>query len=703
MIRGHAQENWRSVWDSMPVVEGDLDRLVREAGPMSFGFRQRLRPMRVQVLPLLACAVGTLLLVVAVVLAVVDRGLQVDAPVPEPTNWFMPVQVVSAIVWAVASLSLLQRRDLAWSRLAAIASLSHAVAAASYVWAVHGLVGGHDAPGATVAAALTMMLLPVEMPVSIYMLVSLPTGRLTMTGVDRIGWMAVAMATIGVCVELVTDPDVADTVFAPARNPLSLGLGPGPWTALFIAPSALIALAVLLAKWRRSRGADRLALRWVVWTQVAATVVVVPLFAFVEPAVSVGAAQIASAFGLLVLVTVIRRQHLLGVERLFERALRFVVLAGLLALVYGAVIAAGSEMVGGAARPLAAAVVALMVLPLRDRVAALVARFVYGDRANAVDIVRGVVEQAATVFAPCELVERFLEDVRLGTGVGAAAVELDGYGTIASAGRWTPVRGGTVVISLQHAGRSVGRLNVLPSAGEVCLDPAAERVVNEVAPHIAMVADACRADIDLHQARTQLIQAREEERRRLRHDLHDGLGPILTGVAFSADAAANLVSTNPHEAGELIAASRRNVTLALDEIRRIVEDLRPPALDELGLAGAIRQHAQRLPQLDVIVSGTLPDHGLPAAVEVAAYRIATEALTNVARHSDACRAEVDVTMNGRLALTVTDDGRGSDPWQPGVGLTSMNARAQELGGDLHAGPSPTGGGRVVASLPVEPE
>ena len=199
--------------------------------------------------------------------------------------------------------------------------------------------------------------------------------------------------------------------------------------------------------------------------------------------------------------------------------------------------------------------------------------------------------------------------------------------------------------------------------------------MNEVAPHIAMAADACRADIELQQARTRLVQAREEERRRLRHDLHDGLGPILTGVAFSADAAANLVATNPREASELIAASRRNVTLALDEIRRIVEDLRPPALDELGLSGAIRQHAQRLPQLEVVVSSTLPDR-LPAAAEVAAYRIATEALTNVARHAHASRAEVDVTLNGRLAVTVTDNGRGSDPWRPGVGLTSMTSRAR---------------------------
>lgn len=669
---------------------------------MSMGVRQRPSlPASVQVVPLLACAVGIVLIVTAAIVRYVDRLLVFDAPVPEPTGWFVPVQAVSAAVWAVASLALQHRRDLAWSRLAALASLSHALAAASFAWAVHGLVGGHGAPGAEVAAALTMMLLPVEMPVSIYLLVSLPTGRLTTTGVDRVGWLAVAMATAGVCVELFTTPDVVGTAFAQARNPFSLGIGPGPWAALLIAPSAVIALGVLLVKWRRSGGADRLALRWVIATQVAGTLVVVPLVAFSSHGVSVGVAQVASALGLFVLVTVIRRQHLLGVERLFERVLRFVVLAALLALVYGAVIAAGTELVGAAARPFAAALVALLVLPLRDRVGRGVARFVYGDRADANEIVRGVAERAATALAPCELVERSLEDLLIGTGAGAAAVELDGHGTIASAGTWAPGGRNAVVISLLHRDRAIGRLTVQPGTGEACLDPIAERVVNEVAPHIAMAADACRADIELQQARTRLVQAREEERRRLRHDLHDGLGPILTGVAFSADAAANLIATNPREASELIAASRRNVTLALDEIRRIVEDLRPPALDELGLSGAIRQHAQRLPQLEVIVSSTLPDR-LPAAAEVAAYRIATEALTNVARHAHASRAEVDVTLNGRLAVTVTDDGSGSEPWRPGVGLTSMTSRARELGGDLRAGPSPTGGGRVEALLPVEP-
>jgi signal transduction histidine kinase len=240
----------------------------------------------------------------------------------------------------------------------------------------------------------------------------------------------------------------------------------------------------------------------------------------------------------------------------------------------------------------------------------------------------------------------------------------------------------------------------MPSPGELCLDPLAERVANDVAPHLALLADSCRSELALEQARQRLVRGREEERRRLRRDLHDGLGPILTGVAFSADAASNLVESNPAQAIDMIAAARRDVTAALGEIRRIVEDLRPPALDELGLEGAIRQHAQRLPQLAVTVSGPIPPADLPAAVEVAAYRIATEALTNVARHANATHANVDVVLNGHLAVTISDDGRQVGTWIAGVGLNSMSDRALELGGHLTAGPCP-GGGLVVANLPVE--
>jgi two-component system, NarL family, sensor kinase len=232
-----------------------------------------------------------------------------------------------------------------------------------------------------------------------------------------------------------------------------------------------------------------------------------------------------------------------------------------------------------------------------------------------------------------------------------------------------------------------------------------------------------------------LVAAREEERRRLRRDLHDGLGPALTGIAFKADAARNTLAAEPLRAAELLAEMRADTTTAIADIRRLVYNLRPPALDDLGLVAAVREQSGRLAQradggvaaVSVTAPADLPP--LPAAVEVAAYRIITEALTNAARHSAASRVDVALTLDGPdLLIEISDDGAadgavptsvgagggdgggGDDAgaeadaaraagWTPGVGLISMRDRAAELGGWCQAGPGPAGG-RVTASLPV---
>jgi two-component system NarL family sensor kinase len=210
---------------------------------------------------------------------------------------------------------------------------------------------------------------------------------------------------------------------------------------------------------------------------------------------------------------------------------------------------------------------------------------------------------------------------------------------------------------------------------------------------------------DLQRSRERIVIGREEERRRLRRDLHDGLGPALTGIAMTADAAANLFHGRPDQVQTLLGSLRRDTRMMITDVRRLVDDLRPPALDELGLLGAIRKRADQLAwradgsalviRLDI--PDTLPT--LPAAIEVAAYRIATEALTNVARHADASAACVQLRCATSLDLEVTDDGGGDDGWLPGVGLHGMRERATEVGGRFEAGPNRTGG-RVFVTIPL---
>jgi signal transduction histidine kinase len=199
---------------------------------------------------------------------------------------------------------------------------------------------------------------------------------------------------------------------------------------------------------------------------------------------------------------------------------------------------------------------------------------------------------------------------------------------------------------------------------------------------------------------------REEERRRIRRDLHDGLGPALAGVALGLDAVHRMTGRSAPQAAELADQLKVEVHQSLADVRRLVEDLRPPDLDQLGLVGALRHQAgkvtERDPGLDVEVASVDLPH-LPAAVEVAAYRIATEALTNVGRHASArsCRILLAMDDPADLRVEIEDDGVGLRNGRPdGVGLTAMRERAVELGGSLHVCRREQGGTLVTARIPV---
>jgi signal transduction histidine kinase len=199
--------------------------------------------------------------------------------------------------------------------------------------------------------------------------------------------------------------------------------------------------------------------------------------------------------------------------------------------------------------------------------------------------------------------------------------------------------------------------------------------------------------------------AREEERRRLRGDLHDGLGPTLAGAVLTIEAAQRVLASDPETANALLERAAASVEGTVSDVRRLVYGLRPPALDELGLTGALRQHAAALSNgnggltCDVVAPDPMPP--LPAATEVAAFRIAQEALTNVARHARAQHATVSIAIDDTFQLRIEDDGSGLRADQPaGVGLTSMRERANELGGSLTASTPPRGGTVIWADLPL---
>jgi signal transduction histidine kinase len=208
---------------------------------------------------------------------------------------------------------------------------------------------------------------------------------------------------------------------------------------------------------------------------------------------------------------------------------------------------------------------------------------------------------------------------------------------------------------------------------------------------------------ELQRARERLVTAREEERRRLRRDLHDGLGPQLGSQTLTLTAVRKLLRRDPDAAEMLLADAMTHAEEAIKDIRRLVYDLRPPALDDLGLLGSLRETALQYSHNGLRVTVTAPPSlpALPAAVEVACYRIAREALANVARHAQAKSCTIRLWVNSALHLEVSDDGIGLPPaYRAGVGVVSMRERAEELGGSLVV--TSAAGTTVQATIPLSP-
>jgi signal transduction histidine kinase len=247
----------------------------------------------------------------------------------------------------------------------------------------------------------------------------------------------------------------------------------------------------------------------------------------------------------------------------------------------------------------------------------------------------------------------------------------------------------------------VGRLIVATRSAGSRFTGRERKLLKDVAQHAAVAAEATRLTRDLQASRERLVMAREEERRRLRRDLHDGLGPSLAGMSMQTRAARKLLPAQGR-AGEILDAIAGDLRSCTAEVRQLVDQLRPPALDG-GLQSALRAECERFAAeaiaIELVVGGSLAD--LPAAVEVAAYRIVCEALTNVVRHSGARRCTVTVNRCRALEISIVDDGIGM-PSEPsaGVGVASMRERAVELGGGCTITAAAAHGTAVRAWLPV---
>ncbi len=355
--------------------------------------------------------------------------------------------------------------------------------------------------------------------------------------------------------------------------------------------------------------------------------------------------------------------------------------------------------------------VAALFAPLRDRLQRGVNRLMYGERDEPYAVLSQLGQRLEAAFAPDAVLPAIVETVARTLALPYAAIALRHGDEYTIAAEHGSRHREPLYLPLTHQGETVGQLILGPRGGEESFTSADRRLLRDltrqagIAIHaVRLTADLQSANEDLRDARELLVTSREEERRRLRRDLHDGLGPQFAGFTLRLDAARNLLRQDPDEADRLLEDLSRRAQAAVSDIRRLVYALRPPALDDLGLVAALRQHAAQYAPTGLHVSveapGALPP--LPAAVEVAAYRISQEALANVARHSGAESCKLRVSLDeGALCLEVEDHGRGLPAERrSGVGLQSMRERAEELGGVCVVEPAPGGGTCVRARLPI---
>jgi signal transduction histidine kinase len=473
------------------------------------------------------------------------------------------------------------------------------------------------------------------------------------------------------------------------------------WSALFLV-GVVTAVAAVVVRFRRSRGAERQQMKWFLFA--VAPLLQLPLSGVLPEWVgSVCFFWLLLSLPAAIAVAVLR-YRLDGIDVVINRTLVYglltAVVIGVYVLIVGYLGAALHREDDLLVSLVATGIVAVLFAPLRERLQRAVGRLLYGQRAEPYAALSRLGERLGSTLAPDAVLPAIVGTVRESLRLPYAAIVLGEGEPVVESGAPAP---GTVRFPLVYRSEDVGELVLGLRPGEDAFSPADRRLLADLARQAGVAVSAVRLTADLQRSRERLVSAREEERRRLRRDLHDGLGAQLAGLTVQTGVLRGLIPKDPEAADALAGELRTELRSAIADIRRLVHGLRPPALDELGLVGALQRLAESIGADGLRIGVDVPEElpALPAAVEVAAYRVVQEALTNVVRHAHARRATVRLSAGpGTLTLEVTDDGTGLPAdLVAGVGLASMRERTAEMGGTCRVEPGPGGGTRVVAVLP----
>jgi two-component system, NarL family, sensor kinase len=477
-----------------------------------------------------------------------------------------------------------------------------------------------------------------------------------------------------------------------------------------------LALAAFFTQFRiHKSGETRQQIRWVIWAALLSGGA--GLLLYILPGVTGGTAINPNLAGIIVLpfplafAVAILRYNLFEIDRLINRTLVYgalTVFSGSIYLLVVGTLAIFIQVQGNWFVSLAATgVVAILFHPMREWLNRWVNRRMYGDRDEPFEVLARLGQSMETTLSPETVLPTLVETIAQALKLPYVALSFDEPGGKPAASYGRPVNS-TQSYQLVNQGEAIGRLIIGRRADDEDFTENEVRLLGSIARQAGTAVHTVRLAADLQRSRQRLVTAQEEERRRLRRDLHDGLGPTLAAHLLKIGLARSHLEHNAEKADRYLEQLESETEDILAEVRRLVYNLRPPSLDQLGLAGAIHACAgdYNHPSGDagqMRVQARTPEKKpeLPAAVEVAAYRIVQEALTNAHRHSHATLCTIDLQIQDDLHLSISDNGRGIENKKiSGVGLHSMRERAVELGGSFKIQASETGGTKITVTIPI---
>lgn len=585
---------------------------------------------------------------------------------------------------------------------------------------------------------LILFLTGIVAPSFAYLLCTFPTG--TVFPPRWAGWIKGAMVikVLGGAIEILASQNQVGHVGL-ALNPLFVPtLAPfHPLVAVTVGMRGLLWPLVILAgiaslglRYRVAEARVRQQIKWVVWPPLVGIVgaLVALAIRLVTDVNAWGLVQMAfftlAQLALIAsLTSAILWYRLFDIDRLINRTLVYGLLTVGVIAFYGLIVALASALFQSSSPSwvalVATGVVAILFEPVRARLQQSVNRLMYGARDEPYAALSLLGRRLEATLAPDTVLPTIVETVAQALKLPYAAIELE---TDDQGRRTEAVFPPSAIHApsdlerwpLTYQNQTVGHLLLAPRAPNEPFTPGDRRLLADFARQAGVAAHAVQLTKELERSRERMVTAREEERHRLQRDLHDGLGPALAAQVLKVGSARALLAQDSGAADKLLVELEQDIEAALADIRRLVYELRPPVLDQLGLSAAIRMAAQPNtalrpengigggePTPSICVQAPEPLPALPAAVEVAAYRIAQEALTNVVRHAHARTCVVRIAIADVFSMEILDDGRGLPAaHRLGVGLASMRARTEELGGTCVIERRDGGGTRVCVKLPL---